>query len=92
MDLGIEGKRALVTGASRGLGRAIAEELVAEGCRVVISARGGERLSATAEEIGAVGIRRGEPHGPARLVERAIAALEAWTSSSPTPADRRPGR
>ncbi len=77
MDLGIEGKRALVTGASRGLGRAIAEELVAEGCRVVISARGGERLSATAEEIGAVGIPAdmAEPHGPARLVERAIAAL-----------------
>lgn len=39
MDLGISGKRALVTGASRGLGRAIAEDLAAEGVRVAVVAR-----------------------------------------------------
>jgi len=34
VDLGLRRKRALVTGASKGLGRAVAEMLVAEGCRV----------------------------------------------------------
>jgi len=39
MDLGIAGKRALVIGASRGLGAAIASELLAEGCSVVVTSR-----------------------------------------------------
>jgi 3-oxoacyl-[acyl-carrier protein] reductase len=54
MDLGLEGKVALVTGASKGLGRAIAAELVAEGARVAVSARSRERIESTAAEIGAV--------------------------------------
>jgi 3-oxoacyl-[acyl-carrier protein] reductase len=54
MDLGLEGKVALVTGASKGIGRAIAAELVAEGARVAVSSRSHERISATSEEIGAV--------------------------------------
>src|SRR5579884_1660155 len=44
MDLGLSGKVALVTGASRGIGRAIAMSLAAEGCRVVLCARGREAL------------------------------------------------
>jgi 3-oxoacyl-[acyl-carrier protein] reductase len=48
MDLGIAGKVALVTGSSRGLGLASATALVAEGCRVVICARGREKLSESA--------------------------------------------
>jgi NAD(P)-dependent dehydrogenase (short-subunit alcohol dehydrogenase family) len=40
MDLGLEGARAIITGASRGLGRVIAEELMAEGAAVAICARG----------------------------------------------------
>jgi len=44
MDLGIAGKRALVLGASRGLGRAIATALAAEGAEVVLAARNRERL------------------------------------------------
>jgi 3-oxoacyl-[acyl-carrier protein] reductase len=55
MDLGIEGRVALVTGASKGLGRAIAAELVAEGATVAISSRSQERIDATATAIGAHG-------------------------------------
>lgn len=51
MDLGIAGKCALVTAASRGLGRACAVALAAEGCRVVVSSRGGSALDEAAAEI-----------------------------------------
>lgn len=51
MDLGLRGKVAIVTGASRGIGRAIALGLAAEGTRVAISARGGEQLEATIADI-----------------------------------------
>jgi 3-oxoacyl-[acyl-carrier protein] reductase len=44
MDLGIDGRRALVTGASRGLGRAIALALACEGAKVIAVARNRERL------------------------------------------------
>lgn len=56
MDLGLAGKRYLVTGASRGLGRAAAEALVTEGARVVVSARSEPDVRATAEALGAVGV------------------------------------
>jgi 3-oxoacyl-[acyl-carrier protein] reductase len=55
MELGLEGRVALVTGASKGLGRATAAALVAEGARVAISSRSAERIEATAAEIGASG-------------------------------------
>ena len=51
MDLGLSGKVALVAAASRGLGRAVAEELAREGASLVICARGGDALRATAESI-----------------------------------------
>jgi len=51
MDLGLEGKVAVITGSSRGLGLASATALVTEGCRVVVCARSGERLAATADSL-----------------------------------------
>ncbi len=51
MDLGLKGKSAVVTGASRGLGKAIAMQLAAEGCRLAICARGEEALLETRKEI-----------------------------------------
>lgn len=51
MDLGIAGRAALVGGASSGLGRASAERLAAEGCRLAVWARGPEALAATATEL-----------------------------------------
>ncbi len=56
MDLGLAGKAALVTGASRGIGRAIALELGREGCRVALCARGKDALESTAAEARALGI------------------------------------
>ncbi len=51
MDLGITGKRALVSGASRGIGRGIAEALAAEGVRVILCSRDGEKCAAVAQQI-----------------------------------------
>jgi NAD(P)-dependent dehydrogenase (short-subunit alcohol dehydrogenase family) len=52
VNLGLEGRRALVTGGSKGLGAAIARELVAEGARVAICARNEAEVMAAAEELG----------------------------------------
>lgn len=51
MDLGISGRKALVCGASKGLGRACAESLAEAGVNLVINARTEETLQATAKEI-----------------------------------------
>ena len=51
MDLGIEGRRALIGGASSGLGRAAAEALAAEGCRLAIWSRSRERLEPVGREL-----------------------------------------
>jgi 3-oxoacyl-[acyl-carrier protein] reductase len=51
MDLGLKEKCALITGASKGLGRAIAEELAKEGAHVSLCARGKEDLEKTAAEV-----------------------------------------
>lgn len=56
MDLQLTGKTALVFGGSRGLGRAIAAELVAEGVRVVIVARDAARVQRVAAEIGCLAL------------------------------------
>ena len=52
MDLGIEGRAAVVTGASRGIGLATAKALGAEGARVLLVARSEERLAEAVEAVG----------------------------------------
>lgn len=76
MDLGLSGKRVLVTGASRGIGRAIATAFLEEGARVAICARGEDALATTGAELAA----RGEIHH--RVVDLGVvgepAALVGW--------------
>ena len=56
MDLELEGRRAIVTGGSRGIGLATARALVGEGARVAVVARDAEALAAAAQEIGALAV------------------------------------
>ena len=83
MDLGLDGKVALVTGASRGIGKEIARALAAEGCRVAICARTADDLERAAEEIAAgeegrvlpVALDLTRPEAAEALVERSVAAF-----------------
>ena len=77
MDLGLEGRVALVTGASGGIGLAIARELAAEGARVAISSRSADRVDAAAADIRARGfVHDSADFEAARgLVERVDAEL-----------------
>ena len=77
MDLGIQGRTALVTGASQGIGLAIAQALAAEGARVAVSARSRERIDAAAERFGAAGFvfDSDDPDRAGTLVEQVQAAL-----------------
>jgi len=82
MDLELRGKAAIVTGSSRGIGRAIALGLAREGCAVGLCARNAAPLEATAEEIRTLGARAeaialdlAEEDGPRRFVEEAAARL-----------------
>ncbi len=83
MDLGLNGRTALVGGASSGLGRATAAALAAEGCRVAVWSRGGDGLDAVADDLrGRYGteviVLRGEATEPgtgARIAAEATTAL-----------------
>ena len=78
MDLGLKGRKALVTAASKGIGRACAGALIAEGASVFIASRDAKAIAATAAEIGAAGSSsRDLSHGgdPEALVAEAIDTL-----------------
>ncbi len=79
MDLGLQGRSAIVCASSQGLGRACAVELARAGCRVVINGRDADRLQRTAAEIAAetgaeivpVAADVGTPEGRRQLLEAA---------------------
>jgi 3-oxoacyl-[acyl-carrier protein] reductase len=78
VDLGLDGRRALVTAASRGLGRACAEALVAEGAKVFISSRDASAIEAAGTAMGAAGWQAadvGKALDVEHLVEAAVAKL-----------------
>jgi 3-oxoacyl-[acyl-carrier protein] reductase len=56
MDLGLDGRVALVTGASRGIGLGIARALASEGARVAMSSSSRDRIEAAASDVGALGL------------------------------------
>ena len=55
MDFGLKDRIAVSSGGSKGMGRAISEELAREGCRVVVAARGAEAVADTVDTIRAAG-------------------------------------
>ncbi|MDI6857906.1 MAG: glucose 1-dehydrogenase [Dehalococcoidia bacterium] len=82
MDLGLAGKAAIVTGSSRGIGRAIALALAGEGCDVVLCARGEAALRDAEAEVGRRGVRTlavavdvTQRDGVETLVRRAVDAF-----------------
>lgn len=78
MELGLQSKRAIITGASRGIGFAIADALAAEGCAVSICARGQAGLDAAAAKISA----RGSQVHTAACDVSDKAALEGYMDSA----------
>jgi 3-oxoacyl-[acyl-carrier protein] reductase len=92
MDLGLSGRVALVTAASKGLGRASAQALVDEGASVAINSRDPERLRATAVALGgdvvALPADLTDPDAPRRLVEGTVerfGALHALVANAGGP-------
>src|SRR5437868_2626435 len=78
MDLGLRGARALVTGGSAGLGAAVARTLSAEGARVAVAARAGDRLDATVAALNnglAIPTDLATTDGPALAVANAVEQL-----------------
>ncbi len=78
MDLNLKGKRALISGASRGIGKAIATALAREGCRIFLNGRDKETLEAAAREVGtsqflSADVTKGED---CRLLVKAV--LKEW--------------
>lgn len=77
MNLGLEGRRALVTGGSKGLGAAIARELVGEGARVAICARNEDEVVAAGAELGAVHAQAADVTDPEQVRDFVARSAEA---------------
>ena len=99
MDLGIEGKAALVVAGSRGLGRATADALAAEGVRVLLSSRNEENLAQARASLRALGAdveTRADditdPDAPRRLVEATVEAFGSIDIVIPNAGGPPPGR
>jgi 3-oxoacyl-[acyl-carrier protein] reductase len=77
MDLGLSGRAYLVTGASRGLGLATAQQLVEVGASVVVAARSEQDVARTADELGCVGLSAdlADPAAGVRLVAQTVASF-----------------
>lgn len=78
MDLKLKGAKALITGGSKGIGRAIAEALAEEGCNVAICARNQQEIDAAVESLSSRGVK---------AVGKSVdvgdgAALKAWVEES----------
>src|SRR5262245_1693170 len=82
MDLQLTGKRALVTGGSRGIGKAVALVLADEGCDVVIAARTPGPLEGTAAELAAASGRRVVPLTADTGSHESVATMVASTVES----------
>jgi 3-oxoacyl-[acyl-carrier protein] reductase len=94
MDLGIRDRVAVVAASSKGLGRASAEALAAEGCKVVVFSRSADDVGAVDDEIGdtALVLDITEPDAPQRLVDAAIAAYGRLDIVVPNAGGPPPGR
>jgi 3-oxoacyl-[acyl-carrier protein] reductase len=78
MDLGLAGRKALVTGGTKGIGRAIAELLVAEGAKVAICARNGAEVAEAVAALGSGHFGQAvDVSDPAAIAGFAVAAAEA---------------
>ena len=95
MDLGLRGRVAVVAAGSKGLGRAVALELAAEGANVAICARGHAALDETAAALKALGVRAhaikadvsvpGEPERVVAEAERALGPVDIVVTNSGGP-------
>src|ERR1700733_11066182 len=78
MDLGLAGKKALITGGTKGIGRSVAEHFAAEGADVAICARNAEEVVETVAALAAKGVR-----ATGRAVDVADGpALKGWVGDA----------